>query len=495
MAVPVLASLGSPGRRAGDPDRRSVDSRGRQVRHCRHWHPCFRDGRRALLAACLLLGLAASACVENRPPARAPVPPESNAAATIRRERAYLLSPIEGYAQTVDPARRERIARAFDDLIATGSVAPARQVLGELLAGDPNLAPAKVLAAQVDFAEGNNQGVVVRLLAVGDAQPNYTASQLLLGRAAELTGDVPLAYSAYRAIATRSSKAFERTGDLHARALRIVGERLQAALRGNAQDRMARLAEAERDFALLKAWGPGELPTLEGARALAVARNDAKAELEAVKGLAARQQADRALLERRADLELEVGDPGVGLKLIQDIADRHPGDPELQEKLNRAKFRWRLSLLPADVRALAEKPELSRADLTVLLYWLVPEVRYAKAAAGRIATDILDHPHREEIAHVVNLGLMDVDANLHRFSPEAPIRRGAALRSFGRLLTAFGNPAACAELAGGGAAPPCELAAQCGLVDGADECEAGEPLSGADAVEWIRRSLVLLGGA
>jgi hypothetical protein len=440
----------------------------------------------------VLLGLAAAACVESRPPARAPAPPESAAAATVRRERAYLLSPLEGSAQTVDPARRERLVRAFDDLVTTGSVVPARQVAGDLLAGDPNLAPAKVLAAQVDFAEGNHQAVVARLLAVGDAQPNYTASQLLLGRAAELAGDVPLAYSAYRAIATRSGKAFERTGDLHARALRIVGERLQAALRGNAPDR---LAEAERDLALLKAWGPAELPTLEGARALAVARNDARAELEAVKGLAARQQADRALLERRADLELQVGDPGVGLKLIQDLADRHPGDPELQEKLHRAKFQWRLSLLPADVRALAEKPELSRADLTVLLYWLVPEVRYAKAAAGRIATDILDHPHHEEIAHVVNLGLMDVDANLHRFSPDATMRRGAALRSLGRLLTAFGNPAACAESAGGAAAPPCELAAQCGLVDGADACEAGEPLSGADAVEWIRRSLVLLGGA
>jgi hypothetical protein len=184
------------------------------------------------------------------------------------------------------------------------------------------------------------------------------------------------------------------------------------------------------------------------------------------------------------------------------MVDRRPGDPDLQEKLRVAKFRWRLSLLPADVRALAEKPELNRADLTVLLYWLVPEVRYAKAAAGRIATDILEHAHREEIAHVVNLGLMDVDTNLHRFSPEAPVRRGVALRSLGRLLTGFGKPVGCAEAAGGAAAPPCELAAQCGLLlgnegdeGGGDACRAGETLSGPEAVEWIRRSLVLLGGA
>jgi hypothetical protein len=464
----------------------------------------LRRTRRGLVVLFALLPLAVSACVERRPPARPAPAPESAAAATIRRERAYLLSPLEGYAQSIDPARRERLARAFDTMVTTGSVIAARQTAGELLAVEPSLAPAKVLAAQVDFAEGDNQAVVVRLLPVGDAQPNYTASQLVLGRAAELAGDVPLAYSAYRVIAARSAKAFERTGDLHARALGIVGERLQQALRADRAAHPDSLAEAARDLALLNAWGPGELPTLEGARALAVARGDAKAELEAIKGLSARQPGDRTLLERRAALEMEVGDPGAGLKIVQGLADRLPGDLELQEKLRVAKYRWRLSLLPADVRALAEKQELCRADLTVLLYWLVPEVRYAKATAGRIATDILDHPHREEIAHVVNLGLMDVDANLHRFSPEATVRRGAGLRTLGRLLSGFGKPPECAEAAGGAAAQPCELAARCGLLeggegdegdDGDNRCRAAEPLSGPDAIEWIRRSLVLLGGA
>jgi hypothetical protein len=53
--------------------------------------------RRALVAGCALLPLLAAACVENRPPAPAPAP-ESLAAATIRRERAYLLEPLAGLA-------------------------------------------------------------------------------------------------------------------------------------------------------------------------------------------------------------------------------------------------------------------------------------------------------------------------------------------------------------------------------------------------------------
>ena len=463
--------------------------------------PRLRSIRRASrvrgLVAALPLVLLAAACAERRPPAGPPGAPETKPAATVRHERAYLLNPFEGYAQTVDPARRERIGRAFDALVATGSLGGARETAADLLAVEPKLAPANVLAAQIDFAEGNNQAVVVRLLPVGDAQPNYTASQLLLGRAAELAGDLPLAYAAYRAVAARSGKAFERTGDLHARVLKIVGERLQQELRVAAAEpahREGHLAEAERDLALLNSWGPGEVPTLEGGRALAQARGNARAELEAVKGLASRLANDLALLERRAELELAVGDPGTGLKLIQDLAERHPGDARLAAKLRAAKFRWRLSLLPPDVREMADKPELSRGDLPVLLYWLVPEVRYAKATAGRIATDILDHPHREEIAHVANLGLMDVEPNLHRFSPAAALRRGVALRCLGRLLAGFGKQIDCVEAAGGAAAAPCDLAVQCGLVAGGDDCQAAEPLSGPDAVEWIRVSLQLLGG-
>jgi hypothetical protein len=444
-----------------------------------------------LLPLLPLLPILAAGCAENRPPARAKAPQESLPAATIRHERAYLVSPLEGYAQTVDPVRRERITRAYDLLVSTGSAVEARQAAAEMLAVAPAFAPAKVLAAQVDFAEGNPRAVEALLLGVGDAQPNYTASQLLLGRTAEVLGDVPLAYAAFRAVATRSGKAFERTGELHARALQIIADRLRDALAGSREDR---LAEADRQLALLRAWAPGEPPTLEGARAVAVARHDVKAELEAVKGLAARRPEDRALVERRADLELEVGDPGAGLKIVQELAERNPGDAALAEKVRIAKFRWSLSLLPADARQMAEKPELTRAELSVLLYWLVPQVRYGRANSGRIATDVLDDPHREQIVHVVNLGLLDVDPNLHRFSPAAPARRGAALRSLGRLLASFGKQVRCVADAGGAAASPCDLGAACGLIAEDQECDAAAALSGPDAVDWIRRSLVLLGG-
>jgi len=185
-----------------------------------------------------------------------------------------------------------------------------------------------------------------------------------------------------------------------------------------------------------------------------------------------------------------VGDPGTGLKIVEGLAERHPGDPALAEKLAAAKFRWRLSLLPQTVRDVAARPELTRADLATLLYWLIPQVRYAKPSGGRIATDALDHPQRDEIVRVVNLGLIDFDETLHRFSPGAPARRGTALRALVRVLQSFGGGAC---LGGDGSREPCDLAARCDLLPPDDDCRPGEALAGSDAVEMIRRALKLLG--
>ncbi len=448
--------------------------------------------RRSATAAVLLalLEVWLGACIPrpaSAPPTRQPEKPPELALA--RQERAYLLDPLEGYPQEVDPVRRERLERATRALL-TGDLEAVRETAAELLDVDPGFAPAHVLAAQADFAEGRHRGVVSRLLPVGDQTPGYVASQLLFGRAAEKEGDLPLAYAAYRAIATRNQLAFQRLGELHPRTIEILANRLNEALRTGHTE------EADKHLALLRSWGPSETATLEGARAVAVARADPKAELAAVKELSRRKPGDRPLLERRADLELTVGDPGAGLEIIQGLAAQHPRDPALAEKLDAAKFLWRLSLLPKAVQEVAAKPALNRAGFAVLLYWLVPSVRYARPNAGRIATDVLDHPQQEEIVRVLNLGLMDVDSTLHRFSPSATIRRGTALRSLVRLLSGSGQAIPCL----GGARPSsqsgvCTTAAACGLVPQGEDCDTGTALSGFEAVELIRRTQKLLGGS
>jgi len=447
-------------------------------------------GRRTFAAPTLVVLLAASlACTSAAPPspARPPAARPHQPLALEPEDRPYLIDPLEGYPRTVDPEVRDRVLNVWRDLAEEGDTEGAVRNATAMLERDAELLPAQVLLAQVEFAARDNQHVVVRLLPVGDAVPTYTASQLLLGRAAERLGDVALAYAAYRAVAAHSPLALKRAGELHPRALEIVSNRLEEALRNQ------RVEDADKQLALLRTWAPAETLTLEAARKVAQARGDRGAELGAVKELSSRRPGDRALLERRAELELEVGDPSAGLKIVQDLAARHPQDPALAEKLEAAKFRWRLSLLPQSVQEVAAKPELNKGDLAVLLYWLVSDVRNSRPTAGRIATDVLDNPHQEEIVRVVNLGLMDVDPTLHRFSPAAPVRRSFALRVVLRTLARFGK-AGCAD-GGANAANVCDAAMACGLLASEDDCQPTAPLSGAEGVELLRRSLKLLGGS
>src|SRR5262249_35465830 len=148
------------------------------------------------------------------PPVRPPVGSELEPLPLDPADRPYLIDPLEGYARNVDPERRDRLRNVWRDLLEAGDVEGASRAADEMLAQDPGLLPAQVLTAQVEFAAGDDRGVVERLLPVGDAMPTYTASQLLVGRAAERLGDLPLAYAAFRAIAARSSLALKRAGEL-----------------------------------------------------------------------------------------------------------------------------------------------------------------------------------------------------------------------------------------------------------------------------------------
>ncbi len=450
-----------------------------------------RPGRRIAAAAILGVLLAAVLACSSAPPpppsVHKPVPQAPPPLALEAADRPYVLDPMEGYTREADPQLRNRLEGVWHDLLDTGDTEGALRASAEMLQSNPDFLPAQVLAAQVDFAAGENAHVVERLLPVGDALPTYTASQMLTGRAAERLGDVALAYSAYRAVAARSSLALKRAGELHPRAMEIVSHRLDEALKAQKVD------EAQKQLSLLQGWGPSETITLEAARKVALARGDRAAELAAVQEIAARSPGDRALLERRADLELEVGDPSAGLKIIQDLAARDPKDPVMARKLESAKFRWRLSQLPRDIQEIAAKPELSKGDFAILLYWLVPQVRNSLPTAGRIATDVLDNPHREEIVRVVNLGLMDVDSTQHRFYPGSPLRRGQALRVVVRTLARFGAAACANQNPEGG--DICDVSSACGLLISGEDCDATSPLSGAAGVETLRRSLKLLGGS
>ena len=120
----------------------------------------------------------------------------------------------------------------------------------------------------------------------------------------------------------------------------------------------------------------------------------------------------------------------------------------------------------------------------------MPQIRTARPGAAQIASDIVDHPSRDEIARVANLGLMTIDETLHRFSPDAALRRADAVSALLRLISGRMPGRASASLPRtAGRDELCKAGVVCGLFEDPLLCQAGAGLSGSEAIEMLRRAL------
>ncbi len=391
-----------------------------------------------------------------------------------------MLDPSGGYPLASDPRRLERVRDAFAAWIESGQEELARRETDELLSVDPTFVPARLLRAQLNLSRGAAADALATGRELATALPSYAPALLLFARASDLSGELVDAFEAYHQLGGSHEAAARRAGEILPRAAEIYRNRITEALR------LDELEEARRLSRHLLAIAPSEEISWLSARDVAAVSEDAKGELAAVTWLSIRRPEDEELLLRRGDLELEVGKPERSIEIYEALLARHPADPRYADRLDRAKFRWRMIVLPAPVRSFTRAATLSRSGLAVLLYWLVPEIRSARPQAARIASDVVGHPHREEIARVINLGLMEVDPHLHRFAPEAPASRREALRAL--LTLAANRPSGCKNTATA-SDDLCARAEVCGWLDDPALCGSREPLSGDEAVELIRRSL------
>lgn len=387
------------------------------------------------------------------------------------------------------PASAEALEIAFRDFIRGGEAGSALAAALELQQRSDAVDPATVLAAQAQFAAGSCGAVVDSLAPLVERSPRYVAAQLLLGHCREELGDLPGAALAYSEVADGATYAAARVAVLGPQAREAAVERIRAWAAGGEKD-AARAALIE-----LQRWAPRDVETLAVVSGLASALGDGRLELEAVRALVQNDAVDRALLERQATLELELGDSGVGLRILEELSREFPGDAALAENLGRARFAWRLTMLPEPARGLGKSPELNRGQLAALLYWVFPGVRYTRPAEATIANDILDHIHRTEIVRVVNLGIMEVDPNLHSFSPDVAATRADALRGLLRLLRRSGGRE-CLDGTSLGAGlsieSACHLATRCGLLVEPGDCLPQAGLSGSTAMSFARVASRLL---
>lgn len=393
----------------------------------------------------------------------------------------------------VDGERAQLVRSNFDRLLDSGTnLSTVDMVARELLAETPGFHPASVLLGQVHLLRGADRSVLEILDPVAAELPTYLACQLVRGRAAERLGDVVTAFRAFRAIADRQPTAAERQRELLFAAVDQGEAEVEAAL-GRGQ-----LEDAELWLGELVSWiGPDDPRLLALDQRVAAALDDPEREIEAIR----RQlsiEPRRELRVRQGELEVELGDVRQGLRIFEDLVAEDPEDQGIVDRLERAKFLWRLQVLPVAVQQLGQQPSLDRADLATLLYWLVPSVRYARINNPPIAADILDHARRDEIVRVTNLGLMRVDQTLHRFDPGQPVSRATVLYALLMLMQQSEQSFACllpdeVETLAGKKGLICGKAAECGLLPEVADCLPAAEISGSEAMELFRQGLRLLG--
>ncbi len=406
------------------------------------------------------------------PRARETGPPVAEA------ERIFLVDPFEGYEPAVDETRLETVRSAHRGLLETQDIDSANRVARELLGVDPAFEPAVVLAGQAQFVAGDFEGVLRQLAPIVEEKPSHRSARLVLARAMERLGDLLGAYAVYRGEEPLSPVSSLRAAELRPRVLEVLSHRLEQ--HSGAGD----FAGVASELRWLERWEPDSTEAFEARRLLARSEQNSKAELAALRELTARMAERLDLVSRRAELELQVGDAGEAVTLLRGLSEQQPGDKDVAARLEVAKFRWRLSMLPEGVKSLASRTSISRAGFATLLYWLVPEVRYGRPRGAKIAADILDHSSREEIARVVNLGLMEVDSALHLFNPGATVTRSQALKA---LVAAAALKTPRPGCLGGPGSSPCDQAVQCGWVESVELCQGRQGLTGGEAVDWIER--------
>ncbi len=432
------------------------------------------------LAPWLVLCLVLAACGGS-----APVPPPE-VRPSVRTD-AFLVDPLLGFPLEASDALEQRVRSAWRALRGGGESSVARLEAVDVLEIDPGFHPAVVLLAQVDMLDGDSTNAVDLLQPIAEELPAYEATQRVLALAAESIGDVVLAYQAVDHL-PESPETTAHRDQLRARALDVLRNRFDDAIgRG-------RFDQAELVLGQLQAWADTDPSTTERAWRLTAELGDDEAERHVLERLLEHQPERRDAIERLAELEIASGALRQGLARLESLLERHPDDRQLAERVERAKFRWRLETFPEPVRVLASKQALSRSELAALIYWFVPEVRHSPLEDPPVATDILDHEMQDEIVRVLNASLMEIDPAVHRFSPDRPAIRGDLIAALLRVAALGESPPACVRDVDPRRLRPtldltCELAGRCMLIPDVRDCLSAAPISGDEALELFRTSV------
>lgn len=117
-----------------------------------------------------------------------------------------------------------------------------------------------------------------------------------------------------------------------------------------------------------------------------------------------------------------------------DSALRFDATPELEARRDGLRNRIAVQSQPAEYRAIATNPQVSRADLAALIAVRLPSlIDSAPTRDASLLTDIRGHWAERWITSVARAGVVEAFPN-HTFQPATPVKRADLATSVARLL-------------------------------------------------------------
>ena len=382
----------------------------------------------------------------------------------------------------------------------------------ETVRGCEALARGDARAAEASFAAARSEGSQQLAAEIGWIEAVVLQGRSEAGLAAcekQLAAGDPTA-----PLLVACGEARARAGDaveghaLYRRALARAGDRpgLDARteeLRLAARDELAARARAS---AAKKEWGAGRAAI---ARAIALAPESSPLRAEAGdieaetgdKSAALRRYREAmeieprntAVLEKTGALALALGDHALAVTVFERLAR---ADPRFADRAEDARLAFRVANWPPAEREAARAARLTRAQAAELVWWMVPEVRETRGTAGVIASDAVSRRDSRPLTRAAALGLLEVDQETHRVSPDSHLSLPAAAKLLVRLVAILKPPSAgvpCLPGPARGALSNSEalrLAQGCGLISGRE----GGNVGGAVFLRGLDRARSVAGG-
>jgi len=387
-------------------------------------------------------------------------------AVTPEGDDRFLLHPLSD--RNVAPDAANRFEAAWRHAMS-GNEAEAQKRIAQIRQRNPELAaPASLLEALIDIRAGRLDDALRDLQRVREHEPDHPLAVVYEAEIAIRQKQTRIAYDLYRRLSGIPT-ASERLAQL--------GEMLFNELYAAAQT--APDAEAIRLLREALTFHAGAIePRVLLAQKLVAQRSfdEARRELEPLLDTSA----DRTdVQEMLAEIEAGRGRYQDAIVRYERLA-RRTKESRHQQRLDQIKTAWSAANMPSHYRAALEAPEVTRADLAVLLYWTVPSIRFAQnLGTPQIAVDIEGLAGREEMIRAIAIGMYEVDPVTRRVGPHRAVTASRLSSHLARVLSLRG--AACARGVSG------SVLAACGVEDPLATFPAEATLTGRDALRYLQQ--------